>query len=213
MLISEIEPGTTIQIVATIQDQQFEFDSRVFDLHKKDVLIEAIRMNDKLLNIQGDNVAVDLVLFRENDKPLIWRNVEIVCKKYKSKIYYAVNKELVAKEYNRRREYRLFVGEEIHARVGHKKVDRIVVLKDISNNGFSFIYQEPIEDAEGAFVYMTYPVVLNEKRTEIPLFGKVVRKMDLPDGRTLYGCVLMKKNEMIGHYINQRQMELLARQT
>jgi len=35
--------------------------------------------------------------------------------------------------------------------------------------------------------------------------------MPLDDGRFLYGCALMKKNEMIGHYINQKQMEQLAK--
>mgnify|MGYP000179175912 FL=1 len=58
---------------------------------------------------------------------------------------------------------------------------------------------------------MTYMAQYEKKVTEIALFGKIVRTMPLDDGRFLYGCALMKKNEMIGHYINQKQMEQLAK--
>ena len=75
--------------------------------------------------------------------------------------------------------------------------------------GFAFIYKEELKDADGAFVYMTYMAQYEKKVTEIALFGKIVRTMPLDDGRFLYGCALMKKNEMIGHYINQKQMEQL----
>ena len=77
--------------------------------------------------------------------------------------------------------------------------------------GFAFIYKEELKDADGAFVYMTYMAQYEKKVTEIALFGKIVRTMPLDDGRFLYGCALMKKNEMIGHYINQKQMEQLAK--
>ena len=80
-----------------------------------------------------------------------------------------------------------------------------------SNSGFAFIYKEEIKDVEGAFVYMTYMAEIEENVKELALFGKIVRIMPLEDGRFLYGCVLMKKNELIGHYINQKQMEQLAK--
>ena len=77
--------------------------------------------------------------------------------------------------------------------------------------GDEYKQTEELKDADGAFVYMTYMAQYEEKVTEIALFGKIVRTMPLDDGRFLYGCALMKKNEMIGHYINQKQMEQLAK--
>ena len=52
---------------------------------------------------------------------------------------------------------------------------------------------------------------IDNKTIELPLFGKIIRNTTLTDGRVLYGCVLVKKNEIIGHFINQKQMEQLAK--
>ena len=46
-----------------------------------------------------------------------------------------------------------YIGEEIHARIGHSGREKIVHLKDLSNTGFAFIYKEELKDADGAFVY------------------------------------------------------------
>lgn len=211
MLLSELEPGITVQLLLTIEDKHFEFDTVVQTSHKHHMLFEPIRKDEKILNVQSDSVSVDIMYLRQNEKPILWQNTEMECMRYKHKLYYAAESGLEGREYNRRGAYRLYIGEEIHARIGHGGLDRIVHLKDLSNSGFAFIYKEELKDVEGAFVYMTYMAEIEENVKELALFGKVVRIMPLEDGRFLYGCVLMKKNELIGHYINQKQMEQLAK--
>lgn len=213
MVFSELGPGTTIRLIINIEGTQFEFETTVVQKHKKKILLVPIRKNGKILNVHGEGVNVDVMYIREDEKPMFWENTNMECVRHKGQIYYAVMADLEGKEYNRRGEYRLFVGEEHHARIGHGGPERIVLLKDISNSGFAFIYPEDLDDSDGAFVYMTYPAQLGDDTIELPLFGKVVRKMTLADGRILYGCVLMKKNEMIGHFINQKQMEQLAKKS
>ncbi|MCR5691567.1 MAG: hypothetical protein K6G62_05050 [Eubacterium sp.] len=211
MNISELSPGSKLRLNVAIRDRQFEFESKVAEPSKKEFLIEPIRMDGKLLNVEGNSVTVDLLLIREDEKPIIWKNVDIRCVRHKHKTYYAVDKDLPGKEYNRRREYRLFVGEEMTAHIGSDRTDRSILLKDVSNSGFAFINPSSLEEDEESFVYLAFPAKLGEREIEIPLFGKIVRKMDLPDGRVLYGCVLVKKNEILGRYINQKQMEILAK--
>lgn len=211
MLFSELGTGTTVRLSISIDEMFFEFETTVQTKHKKKILIEPIRKDGKILNVQGDNVVVDIMYVREDEKPMLWRDADLECVRLKGQFYYAVSADLQGKEYNRRGDFRLFIGEEHPAKIGHGGSDRIVILKDLSNSGFAFIYSEDIEGAEGAFVYMSYPAVLGDRTLELPLIGKIVRKMTLSDGRKLYGCVLMKKNEMIGHYINQKQMEQLAK--
>ena len=210
VLLSELDQGIAVKLCISIEDKVFEFDSTVMQKHKQDVFFEPIRKDEKLLNVQNDNISVDILLLRQDEKPIIWQNCDMECTRYKHKVYYAAKGALNGKEYNRRGEYRLYIGEEIHARIGNGAIDRIVILKDLSNSGFAFVYPEEIEGADNAFVYMTYPAKLDEKVYELPLFGKVVRKMDTTDGKVVYGCVLLKKNDLIGHYINQKQMEQLA---
>ncbi len=211
VLFSELGAGTTIQLNISIDEMFFQFDTVVFEKHKKKMLVEPIRKDGKILNVQGDNVAVDIMYIREDEKPILWANVDIECVRLKGRLYYAVPENLQGKEYNRRGDFRLFIGEEHPARIGHGKREKIVTLKDLSSSGFAFVYKEEIEESDGSFVYMNYPGVLSDHTFELPLIGKIVRKMTLADGRKLYGCVLMKKNEMIGYYINQKQMEQLAK--
>lgn len=211
MLLSELEQGAKVLLLLTIDGKHFEFETIVQGKHKHDVLLEPIRKDQKILNVQSDQVDVDIMYMREDDKPILWKGAKMGCIRHKHKIYYASEAANEGREYNRRGAYRLYIGEEIHARIGHSGREKIVHLKDLSNTGFAFIYKEELKDADGAFVYMTYMAQYEEKVTEIALFGKIVRTMPLDDGRFLYGCALMKKNEMIGHYINQKQMEQLAK--
>ena len=211
MLLSELEQGAKVLLLLTIDGKHFEFETIVQGKHKHDVLFEPIRKDQKILNVQSDQVDVDIMYMREDDKPILWKEAKMDCIRHKHKIYYASEAANEGREYNRRGAYRLYIGEEIHARIGHSGREKIVHLKDLCNTGFAFIYKEELKDADGAFVYMTYMAQYEKKVTEIALFGKIVRTMPLDDGRFLYGCALMKKNEMIGHYINQKQMEQLAK--
>jgi len=211
MLLSELETGASVTLIVTIEDKQFEFTTRVLTKHKRDMLFVPIRKDEKLLNVQGDNVSVDVILMREDEKPIIWQDTNMICVRYKHQIFYAADAQLRGKEFNRRGDYRLYIGEDIHARIGHDGYDLVVHLKDISNSGFAFIFDQDFDKIEEAFVYITYRAQLNGKWVELPLYGKVVRKMPLPDGRNLFGCALVKKNEMIAHYINHKQMEQIAK--
>lgn len=208
---SDLEVEATIQLNITIDGVQFEYESTIYKHHKKKVLIEPVRKDGKIFVIQKDKASVDIVYNREHEKPLIWKNVELKCVRYKDQIFYAVPGDLPGKEHNRRGAFRLFIGEERRAKIGKNKRSYHVILKDLSNSGFAFISAQKIKDAEGTFVYLVYPVTLSGNTFELMLFGKIVREIDLENEDTLYGCILLKKSGLIGHYINQKQMEQLAK--
>ena len=211
MFFSELGDGTDVRLNITIEETMFEFDTTVRTKHKKKVLLEPIRKNGKILNIQSDNIRVDVMYIREDEKPILWMDTQMVCVKHKGQVYYAAAGNLQGKEYNRRGDFRLFIGEEHPAKIGQNKRAHLVVLKDLSSSGFAFVSPEKIKNPDGVFVYILYPGKLDNKTIELPLFGKIVRNATLTDGRVLYGCVLVKKNEIIGHFINQKQMEQLAK--
>ncbi len=211
MRISDVELGTVVKLSVSIGDNFFEFDTTIRMHHKKNVFFDPIRKGNKLLNLQGENIVVSIMLMKDEGKPILWKQVEVDCVRYKQQIFYSVSDDLIGEEHNRRGDYRLFIGEEMPAKVGSEQRERMVVLKDISNSGFAFISQDQLKDPEGLFVYIAYVSCLNEEICELDLFGKVVRTMELEDGRYLYGCVLVKKNELIGHYITQKQMEQMAK--
>lgn len=211
MFFSELGDGTDVRLNITIEETMFEFDTTVRTRHKKKVLFEPIRKNGKILNVQSDNIRVDVMYIREAEKPILWTGTQMVCVKYKGQLYYAAAENMKGKEHNRRGDFRLFIGEEYPAKIGQNKRSHLVVLKDLSNSGFAFVSPEKIENSDGVFVYILYYGKLDDKKIELPLFGKIIRNATLTDGRVLYGCVLVKKNELIGHFINQKQMEQLAK--
>ncbi len=210
LLLSELEPGSSVQLLLTMGDKKFEFTTTVYARHKHHVLFEPIRKDGKILNVQKEDVSLDIMYLRQDEKPVLWQNAELSYVRHRHELYYAAEADWKGREYNRRGAYRLYIGEEIRAKIGQARKSRIVHLKDISSSGFAFIYDEEIADAEGMFVSLKYVAELEGNVKELSMHGKVVRCMPLEDGRFLYGCALLKKNEMIGHYINQKQMEQLA---
>ena len=69
MLLSELEQGAKVLLLLTIDGKHFEFETIVQGKHKHDVLLEPIRKDQKILNVQSDQVDVDIMYMREDDKP------------------------------------------------------------------------------------------------------------------------------------------------
>ena len=148
MLLSELEQGAKVLLLLTIDGKHFEFETIVQGKHKHDVLLEPIRKDQKILNVQSNQVDVDIMYMREDDKPILWKEAKMDCIRHKHKIYYASEAANEGREYNRRGAYRLYIGEEIHARIGHSGREKIVHLKDLSNTGFAFIYNKACQILE-----------------------------------------------------------------
>lgn len=89
MLLSELEQGAKVLLLLTIDGKHFEFETIVQGKHKHDVLFEPIRKDQKILNVQSDQVDVDIMYMREDDKPILWKEAKMGCIRHKHKIYYA----------------------------------------------------------------------------------------------------------------------------
>lgn len=208
MKLSELEKGTGLCLSVVWKEQRYEFETRILGKKRREIILEPIRKDGRLLNVEGKEFVTDLFLWRSGDKPICWKNAGLHCILWKKQVVYAVSADSVGKTYNRRNFFRLFVGEEAVARVGERRARR-VVLKDISNSGFAIISQREVPD--GALIAMNYPVELEGKERKLMLYGKVRRTESLPDGRVMYGCSLVRKNELVGRYVTQKQMEKLVR--
>lgn len=210
MRLSELEKETEVRLNILLDGQHFDFDTIIRHKNRRDVLIEPIRKGEKMLNVQRENIIMDIMYMRPEGKPILWRNVKLGCVRYKKEIYYCAQADLEGEEYNRRGDFRLYVGEEFPVMNGSERRAHHVILKDMSSSGFAFISEYELRNADHALMRIKYIGELKDKSYELALMGKIVRKMELEDGRILYGCALVKKNDAIGHYIYQKQMEQLA---
>ena len=101
--------------------------------------------------------------------------------------------------------FRLFLGLGAVVQIGSNKKAVNVILKDISENGFSFVEIEDI-DAENLPVRL----VFNDMKTGISLIGNIVRKVTVGEKKIIYGCTLTSCNIDVARYINEKQRQFLA---
>jgi hypothetical protein len=99
----------------------------------------------------------------------------------------------------------LFLGLGAVVQIGSNKKAVNVILKDISENGFSFVEIEDI-DAENLPVRL----VFNDMKTGISLIGNIVRKVTVGEKKIIYGCTLTSCNIDVARYINEKQRQFLA---
>lgn len=211
MKLSELEEGTEVSFELFISGKRFEFPSVLNFQRKGKAYFTPIRIEEKLLNIQDEKIHVNLYMNVEGDKPFMWREAAVGCEVYKKQVFYTMDSDSIGKKYNRRGAYRQYVGDEVFAKVGTGRPEVQVILKDISTTGFSFIYRDDPEGFENAMVYMLYSYHDDNVTFSLSLSGKIVRKQQLEDGRTLFGCALLKRNDLISRFVNYKQKEQLSR--
>ena len=207
MLLQEMPADNKIIIELSIKGQKFEFPSKVVSQGNNSIFIEPIRINGKVLTFNSsESVAVNIVMIRENKSPMVWKGVGVACVHEKSGSFYKITASGEGFEINRRGAFRLFVGISGVAQLGinRKAVDGIV--KDVSENGFSFVSSEDMENV----INMPVRLVFNDFNKNYSLMGIIVRKVIINETKLLYGCQLSVNNSQLEQYINQKQRQMLS---
>ena len=148
---------------------------------------------------------VNLIYLREENNPIVWKGVGITTVQNNGKNVYKIVASGEGFEMNRRESFRFFLGLGAVVQIGSNKKAVNVILKDISENGFSFVEIEDI-DAENLPVRL----VFNDMKTGISLIGNIVRKVTVGEKKIIYGCTLTSCNIDVARYINEKQRQFLA---
>lgn len=206
MLPSEMKEENRISIVV----DSLEFDSKIQIIKEEYILIKLIVIDEKILNFPED-IKVNLVYYAEDDKLYIWEDVVITPVKYKDgNKYHKINKPVEeGKKYNRRGNYRLFIGEEmnIDVRRGTEYVRNRVMIKDVSATGFAFLFNEEYEVGDKVILYF---MSKNGKKLELP--SKIVRKQFMENINTnLYGCAYDEQSDVMRKMINEQQQQAIKK--
>ena len=207
MLLQEMPADNKIIIELSIKGQKFEFPSKVVSQGNNSIFIEPIRINGKVLTFNAsESIAINIVMIRENKSPIVWKGVGVACVYEKSGSFYKVSASGEGFEINRRGAFRLFVGISGVAQLGINKKAVDVIVKDVSENGFSF---ESSEDMDNV-INMPVRLVFNDFNKNYSLMGIIVRKVIINEAKILYGCQLSVNNSELEHYINQKQRQMLS---
>ena len=207
MLLQEMPVDNKIIIELSIKGQKFEFPSKVVSQENNSIFIEPIRINGKVLTFNAsESIAINIVMIRENKSPMVWKGIGVACVHEKSGSFYKITASGEGFEINRRGAFRLFVGISGVAQLGINRKAVDVIVKDVSENGFSFVSSEDMENV----INMPVRLVFNDFNKNYSLMGIIVRKVIINETKVLYGCQLSVNNSQLEQYINQKQRQMLS---
>lgn len=207
MKIFELEEKTEVNLIIVFGEKTLNFKSTYVGAKGKDALVSALRVDGKVLNLEGEDVKVSLMVERENDKPIIWTECDVKMVVVKGSVMLKIGNKGDAKSVNRRDGFRLYIGDNAKGRVGRNKEAVQMILKDVSYSGFAVLIE-----SKGAYEKnMPVRVVYKDEElaTVIDLIGKIVRVEDSGD-KKLLGCKLDFPSPILGKYIGDKQQRILA---
>lgn len=207
MLLQEITGDNRIIIELSYNGQKYEFPSKFLKKDGQYIYIEPIRINGKVLGFNStENITVSLIMVRDAKSPIVWKGVGITTAYEKEGTCYKVIASGEGYEVNRRGAFRLFVGISGVAQLGINKKAVDVIVKDVSETGFSFVSSEDMENV----MNMPVRLVFSDFNQNYSLMGIIVRKVVINEAKILYGCQLSINNTKLEHYISQKQRQMLA---
>ncbi|SEW19304.1 PilZ domain-containing protein [[Clostridium] fimetarium] len=209
MRLSQLVQNSNLVLEININNQHLEFESTVITKIGDYILIEPVRVSGKVVNFEIGNVLVDMLLIRRDKKPVAWKRVLLKNVIYKNKTYYKVIPTGDGFEINRRNAFRLSVEVKGVVQVGTNSVPMDVILKDISQNGFLFVSKDIIDRPLKSIVRLVF-IDLNKS---LNLNGLLVRKERINQSKYFYGCVLNIKNQFLSQYMNDKNADMLSKQS
>ena len=209
MLLSQLVQNSNLILEININNKHLEFESVVFAKIGDYILIEPVRVNGKVVNFEIGNVLIDMLLIRSDKKPIIWKRVLLKNTIYKTKTYYKVVPTGDGFEINRRNAFRLYFEVKGVVQVGTNSVPMDIIVKDVSENGFSFVSKVNIEKPLKSIVRL----VLVDLNKTLNLNGVLVRKEKINQLKYFYGCELNIQNRFLSQYIDEKKREMLSRQS
>lgn len=201
MEISELTIGMDVSVCATMNGESLTFPSQIKGITGQKILIDPIVHDEKPIGFK--NTVEVALLVNSNNKIFRWATTSIILVKSQGKIYHMLELSGTGTPYNRRKNFRLYIGEEMRVTIfGTSGPETAVALvKDISEGGFCIILNKDIDPK----FHIRLHFQDQHFATDLP--GNIVRKLptDRP-GEYLYGCSLRIKSDSLSKYIMRRQV-------
>jgi len=212
MHVSDIEPGTVVQIVAARGVRTMEFDTKVIEVNKEEltVKVEPTYRDNKLVGFDIAGVVLALYVPSTDDSKVFqFNNIKIHSfKDVDDNVFQEISfRNPQAKMANRRGACRVWIGIVGTVLLGNSTHEHAVTIKDISATGISFVCDDMTE------VEMGMPIVISftddKTKKSFMLGATVVRYADAEHRRIVYGCRFKDESSLVSRYVNEKQREKL----
>lgn len=205
MFIYELEKEELVTLTVKMKERdKMEWKCPVLDVSAKGkcILVPPLKYEDKVLAFDKEGVIAEVVAIRDG-KPVIFRGCYVQYIKFRDQKYHAIITRENGVNLNRRSHFRVPIDEYCYVNHGKATVDAYIV--DMSSSGFSFIVGH-YDNQNMEYVQVLYKDTLMDM--EISVMGRVVRREDREDGKTLFGCYMIPRPE-IDRYITTRQRKIM----
>ena len=208
MLLQEMTEDNNLIIELSMNRQKYEFPSKVIRKVNQSVLVEPIRINGKILsfNSSGGGITVSIYMIRDGKPPMLWKGVAVNSIREEEGTLYKISANGEGFEVNRRGAFRLFIGISGVAQLGTNRKAVDVIVKDVSESGFSFVGTEDMDNV----INMPVRLVFADFNQNYSLMGIIVRKVVIGENKIVYGCRLGVRNANLEQYISQKQRQMLS---
>lgn len=217
MRIEELKPGQELTLFVSVNDNTLVFTSRVQEINPRRHMIfaDAVFQNSKPISFRGKGVILNVLAAVGDDKPQLFKNVSnTLLRRSDGTLCYGLTTIAESVTYNRRQNFRCYVGIETSVQVGTNRAAHEAIIRDVSSNGFAVVCDSNVKFPAGSLVH----VVLNDQidgfgeKYYFHLYGLVARIQELENGRTVYGCRLNNHVAGLDAYLMKKERNRLKKQ-
>lgn len=209
MKLYEIEQGEQIQLMARLERTSVEYDIKVAFCTKGILCAEPVYIDGEILNFTGDQVRISIVYSGEGDKPIVWEGCGIQTIQTKQGKYYAIISQKDGKPWNRRQNFRQYIGLPGLLTIDSSREKMEVIVKDVSVGGVSFVGNTKMEGTDIGSFHLQFDDRTN--KMNVQLAGHVVREEEVEEGKKVFGCIATRSNVDLGSYIAMKQKQEIAK--
>ena len=210
MRIGELKPKQNIALLVNANGTLLTFESVIQEVAplKNLIFAEAVMSNDKPVSFRGKNIMVSLLVYFDEEKPILFKNVSTKLFKRSGGDYcYGIATIAEGHIYNRRENFRCHIGLESSIQCGSNTAAHPAIIRDISSTGFAVVCDTDVSLEPGQLVH----TVLNDRPIDggvsysFQLYGLVARIQELENGKRLFGCKLNNPIQGLDKYIMEKE--------
>ncbi|MCR5581796.1 MAG: PilZ domain-containing protein [Pseudobutyrivibrio sp.] len=226
ILIEHIKPEDNVSVTALMDNKKVDIPVNVVDISEEehnelishfgnhvipiDTITQVVNGEPLVVSFEGQSSLLQLI--NVNSKGVYkWEHLKIKKYTFKSgRTIHAIS-SLVPEgvKYNRRRGVRVNIDSRMEIEQDDTKY--MVLVKDLSYCGFSFINLTPAE-FDPSRVFLLHIIERDGDKSYLvgKFIGKVLREQPSKEGPTVYGCILHDKHAAaLQKYVAMKQMEKL----
>ena len=216
MRIEELHPGQELTLFVSVNKNSLVFTSKVQEINRRRhmVFADAVFQNGKPISFRGKGVILNVLAATGDDKPHLFKNVSnTLLRRSDGTLCYSLTTIAESVAYNRRENFRCYVGIETSIRVGTNRAAYEAIIRDVSSNGFAVVCDNDVKFPTGSLIH----VVLNDQmggfgeKYYFHLYGLVARIQELENGRIVYGCRLNNHVAGLDSYLMKKERNRLKK--